>query len=118
MNWAKAMCQDEGADIAMESDKEDDDADGTNRKVKFKIYSVINPLFSKLSSVALVLLNLFSSLNLTNKQKSCTFFYHFCPHENTNRFTVVFFLFFLSTHFLFPLNFSERRIGKTVSNCR
>lgn len=40
LEWAKAMCQGEGANLSLESDKEDDGADGTNRKVKFKIYSV------------------------------------------------------------------------------
>lgn len=47
--WAKAMCQGEGADVALESDKEDDDADGSNRKVKFKIYSVKSSIDSSRS---------------------------------------------------------------------
>lgn len=34
------MCQGEGANLSLESDKEDDAGDGANRKVKFKIYSV------------------------------------------------------------------------------
>lgn len=34
------MCQGEGADVPLESDKEDDDGEGSNRKVKFNIYSV------------------------------------------------------------------------------
>lgn len=40
------MCQGEGANVPLESDKEEDDADGDNgpnRKVKFKIYSVKSP---------------------------------------------------------------------------
>lgn len=40
LEWAKAMCQGEGANLSLESDKEDDGTDGANRKVKFKIYSV------------------------------------------------------------------------------
>lgn len=46
LEWAKAMCQGEGANVPLESDKEEDDADGDNgpnRKVKFKIYSVKSP---------------------------------------------------------------------------
>lgn len=36
------MCQDEGANVGLESDKEEDAADGAanSRKVKFNIYSV------------------------------------------------------------------------------
>lgn len=34
------MCQGEGANLSLETDKENDNADGNNRKVKFKIYSV------------------------------------------------------------------------------
>lgn len=37
MEWAKAMCQGEGANVNLESDREDE-ADG--KKVKFNIYSV------------------------------------------------------------------------------
>lgn len=40
MNWAKAMCQGGGANVPLDSDKEDDGLDGNNRKVKFEIYSV------------------------------------------------------------------------------
>lgn len=40
LEWAKAMCQGEGANLSLESDKDDDGVDGANRKVKFKIYSV------------------------------------------------------------------------------
>lgn len=39
LEWARAMCQDEGANVGLESDKEDDGATGS-RKVKFNIYSV------------------------------------------------------------------------------
>lgn len=38
LDWVKAMCQGEGANIELESDKEDEDKD--TRKVKFSIYSV------------------------------------------------------------------------------
>lgn len=41
LNWAKAMCQGEGADVSLEGDRDDDGAD---RKVKFKIYSVKSSL--------------------------------------------------------------------------
>ncbi|XP_037951758.1 choline O-acetyltransferase-like [Teleopsis dalmanni] len=36
LDWAKAMCQDEGANVGLESDREDED---DTRKVKFSIYS-------------------------------------------------------------------------------
>ncbi|XP_065371707.1 choline O-acetyltransferase [Calliphora vicina] len=36
LEWAKAMCQDEGPNVALESDREDED---DPRKVKFSIYS-------------------------------------------------------------------------------
>ncbi|XP_031619166.1 choline O-acetyltransferase isoform X3 [Contarinia nasturtii] len=39
LEWAKAMCQGEGANLSLECDKDDDAVDGANRKVKFKIYS-------------------------------------------------------------------------------
>lgn len=38
LEWAKAMCQGEGANVPLESDREDDEEDA--RKVKFSIYSV------------------------------------------------------------------------------
>lgn len=34
------MCQDEGANVGLESDKEDDSTTADSRKVKFNIYSV------------------------------------------------------------------------------
>ncbi|KAH8312238.1 hypothetical protein KR044_009947, partial [Drosophila immigrans] len=37
LEWAKAMCQGEGANVPLESDREDDEEDA--RKVKFSIYS-------------------------------------------------------------------------------
>lgn len=37
LEWAKAMCQGEGANVALESDKEDEE---DARKVKFSIYGV------------------------------------------------------------------------------
>lgn len=40
LEWAKAMCQGEGANVNLESDKEDE---SDARKVKFNIYSVSNP---------------------------------------------------------------------------
>jgi choline O-acetyltransferase len=42
LEWAKAMCQGEGANVSLESDKEEDaDADdGEAKKVSFSIYSV------------------------------------------------------------------------------
>lgn len=39
LEWAKAVCQGEGANVPLESDKEDE-GDTADRKVKFKIYSV------------------------------------------------------------------------------
>lgn len=36
LNWTKAMCQGEGANVSLE----ENDGDDANRKVKFKIYSV------------------------------------------------------------------------------
>lgn len=38
LEWAKAMCQGEGANVPLESDREEDEEDA--RKVKFSIYSV------------------------------------------------------------------------------
>lgn len=38
LEWAKAMCQGEGPNVPLESDKEDDDKDG--KKVTFSLYSV------------------------------------------------------------------------------
>lgn len=40
LEWAKAMCQGEGANVNLESDKEDDTDASDGKKVKFKIYSV------------------------------------------------------------------------------
>lgn len=41
LEWAKAMCQDEGANVPLESDREDEgDKKEDMRKVKFSIYSV------------------------------------------------------------------------------
>jgi choline O-acetyltransferase len=43
LEWAKAMCQGEGANVSLESDKEEDTADaddGEAKKVTFSIYSV------------------------------------------------------------------------------
>lgn len=37
LDWAKAMCQGEGANVALESDREEEE---DPRKVKFSIYSV------------------------------------------------------------------------------
>lgn len=37
LDWAKAMCQGEGANVPLESDKEEEE---DSRKVKFSIYSV------------------------------------------------------------------------------
>ena len=37
LEWAKAMCQGEGANVALESDRDDEE---DARKVKFSIYSV------------------------------------------------------------------------------
>lgn len=39
LEWAKAVCQGAGADVGLESDKEEEDG-ANERKVKFKIYSV------------------------------------------------------------------------------
>lgn len=39
LNWATAMCQGEGANVPLESDKEDD-TDTDNKKVKFNLYNV------------------------------------------------------------------------------
>lgn len=44
LEWVKAMCQGEGANVELESDKEDDGNKDT-RKVKFSIYSVSNIFF-------------------------------------------------------------------------
>lgn len=43
LEWAKAMCQGEGANVPLESDREDDEEDA--RKVKFSIYSVRSSTF-------------------------------------------------------------------------
>lgn len=42
LEWAKAMCQGEGANVTLESDKEEDYSSEANdaRKVTFSIYSV------------------------------------------------------------------------------
>ncbi len=37
LEWSKAMCQGEGANVSLESDKEDEEE---SRKVTFSIYSV------------------------------------------------------------------------------
>lgn len=37
LEWAKAMCQDEGPNVPLESDREEEE---DPRKVKFSIYSV------------------------------------------------------------------------------
>lgn len=37
LEWVKAMCQDEGANVTLESDREEEE---DSRKVKFSIYSV------------------------------------------------------------------------------
>ncbi|KAH8407949.1 hypothetical protein KR222_004993, partial [Zaprionus bogoriensis] len=39
LEWSKAMCQGEGANVPLESDREDDDDEEDARKVKFSIYS-------------------------------------------------------------------------------
>lgn len=39
LEWARAMCQGEGANVGLESDREDDGIEDS-RKVKFNIYSV------------------------------------------------------------------------------
>jgi hypothetical protein len=43
LEWAKAMCQGAGANVALESDKDEDDKE--SRKVTFSIYSVSFLLF-------------------------------------------------------------------------
>lgn len=56
LEWAKAMCQGEGANVPLESDREDDEEDA--RKVKFSIYSVSNRglfLLSPFPSLSLLL---------------------------------------------------------------
>lgn len=49
LEWAKAMCQDEGANVGLESDKEDEGEVTGSKKVTFSLYSV--------SDVVLFLLN-------------------------------------------------------------
>lgn len=47
LEWAKAMCQGEGANVTLESDKEDDYSSEANdaKKVTFSIYSVCSYKF-------------------------------------------------------------------------
>lgn len=40
LEWAKAMCQGAGANVPLESDKEEDEGVEENKKVTFSIYSV------------------------------------------------------------------------------
>lgn len=40
LEWVKAMCQGAGANVALESDKEEDESVEENKKVTFSIYSV------------------------------------------------------------------------------
>lgn len=60
LEWAKAMCQGEGANVPLESDREDDEEDA--RKVKFSIYSVSNWGLSLLPSFLLFSTSFYTSL--------------------------------------------------------
>jgi hypothetical protein len=44
LEWAKAMCQGGGANVELESDKEEEE---DSRKVKFSIYGVRNIFFPR-----------------------------------------------------------------------
>lgn len=72
------MCQGEGADVALESDKEDDETEGSNRKVKFKIYNVKSSISFSFSFHRRMIISIFNFLKIS-------FSFFGCAERQTGR---------------------------------